>query len=264
MKRVLFGMRAEWEARLSEGAARAGWAATMAPLDTVDLAAFDIVVPLTLHDQPILERRAAPNALFTSASAQALCHDKYAFNRAVTEAGLGAHIPPMLAPPILDAPSAYPVILKRRRDAWGEHSRILTAPPELPIDPMEEFLQCYVPGVEEWATHLLLRGGEILFEATIRYDMPPGPHVKGMHVGEIASEWMVGPVPHLACFRRILRAVGFTDGTCCFDYRVRDGVPLVFELNPRLGGSLMGRVGPYLSAYHAGLERRHAALHYQT
>lgn len=255
MRRVLFGGRPEWEDRLREGAAEAGWCPTMAPFEAADFTAFDIVVPLTLHDRPILQRARVWNALFPSAAAEALCHDKLAFNRAVIAAGLGAHIPPMLA-----APCDFPVILKRRCDAWGTHSRILAAPPDQPIDPELEFLQTYVPGSEEWATHLLLRDGEILFEATIRYEMPPGPHVKGMRTGELASEWLAGPVPYLDCFRRILRAVGFTDGTCCFDYRLRDGLPLVFELNPRFGGSLMGRIGPYLAAYQAALAWRDAEL----
>ncbi|RVT97673.1 hypothetical protein EOD42_07610 [Rhodovarius crocodyli] len=220
----------------------------MALLSEANLCDADVVVPLTLFDRQCLEGRHSPNAIVPTAASEALCHDKLAFNLAVMEAGLGKHIPA-----IVEVPDSFPVILKRRRDAWGEHSRILHGLPPSALDPAEHFLQAYIPGNEEWATHLLLRNGQVMFEATIRYEMPLGPYVKGIRMGELRSEWQTDETPHLECFQRILQAVGFTEGTCCFDYRVHEGVPLVFELNPRFGGSLMGQIGPYLDAYRAAL-----------
>jgi predicted ATP-grasp superfamily ATP-dependent carboligase len=53
---------------------------------------------------------------------------------------------------------------------------------------------------------------------------------------------------HVDLFSQILERLSY-EGTACFDYKVVDGKPLVFEINPRYGGSLSGDVTAYLDAY---------------
>ncbi len=53
----------------------------------------------------------------------------------------------------------------------------------------------------------------------------------------------------LDVFADILQIAGFTDGTCCVDYKVVDGIPKIFEVNPRFGWSLLYDLGNYLRAY---------------
>jgi predicted ATP-grasp superfamily ATP-dependent carboligase len=42
-------------------------------------------------------------------------------------------------------------------------------------------------------------------------------------------------------------------GTSCFNYKIADGRPKLFEINPRPGGSLRLDLNAYLDAYLAAL-----------
>lgn len=251
--KILFGFHPDWGAPLRPRTERAGFEFHMGRLEDLDLSLYDLVVPLTLSDRAELARRAAEGepvrAVWTSAEAEALCHDKLAFNQAMIRAGLGGCIPPILSSWPTE-PEAYPLILKQRRDEWGLHSRVVLALPDsgAEIDHDIHFLQTYMPGSEEKATHLLLRDGEILFEATMCYTMPAEPHVKGKYRRPLDRQW-TEPTEHLELFRRVLDVAGFRDGTCCIDYRVCQGQVYIFEVNPRFGGSLCAKAGDYLDAY---------------
>ena len=53
----------------------------------------------------------------------------------------------------------------------------------------------------------------------------------------------------LATFSSILTAIGY-EGLCCFDYKIANGKPKIFEINPRFGGSL----GNYLFSFLNNLD----------
>ena len=53
---------------------------------------------------------------------------------------------------------------------------------------------------------------------------------------------------HIDSFEAILDAMSYTDGTCCFN-KERDGRLLIFEVNPRFGGSLFRDINTCLVAY---------------
>ena len=254
MQSVLFGMKADWSDALQRGAEATGIRSHMADLRDADLSGFDAVVPLTLWDRDFLDQRRARgerfNALFPSAAAQENCDDKLRFNRLMVRAGFGDHVPKVFSNGDR-LPLDEPVIIKRRRDEWGKQSRIALVQPgasSLAHDPAQEFLQEYVPGTIELSAHILLRQGKGVFARTARFEMPDIPHVKGINTGYRTLEWQDGS-DHLDLFEKILNAVGFHDGTCCIDFREVDGKPKIFEINPRLGGSLTGNVGDYLLRY---------------
>ena len=49
-----------------------------------------------------------------------------------------------------------------------------------------------------------------------------------------------------------MRDLDYT-GTCCINYKLADGVPMLFEINPRFGATLCADINPYLDAYLASL-----------
>ncbi|WP_149764063.1 hypothetical protein [Paracoccus thiocyanatus] len=255
---ILFGMKADWSEALAKGTAAAGIKSEMADLRHADLSGFDAVVPLTLWDRGFLAQRQVRgetfNALFPSAAAQGNCDDKLRFNRILAGAGLGEFVPALIADPA-DLPAGTPIIVKRRHDEWGKLSRIVHVQAGLSAihDPAKEFLQEYIGGTLELSAHLLLRGGRIIFARTARFEMPDVPHVKGISTGYKNLQWQKGS-DHLDLFSRILAAVGFDDGTCCIDFREVEGKPKIFEINPRMGGSLTGNVGDYLRCYLAAVQ----------
>lgn len=257
---ILFGAKPDWREGIGYRLTGSDFAFAMDPLWSADLGAFDGIVPLTLEDRRILAERGGrggrgdmASSLLPTAEAEALCHDKVALNTHLRAHGFGAHVPAMPA----DLPTAaqdYPVIIKRRQGEWGVGGRILLAPPAGPVafDRATEFIQAYVPGAEEYATHILLKGGEPLFAATVRHTMRAGPYVMGASERPVRSDWLEA-TPCLPLFLRMLATVGFRDGICCIDYRLVAGRPMVFEINPRFGASLGERIIPFLNAYVAAV-----------
>jgi hypothetical protein len=98
-----------------------------------------------------------------------------------------------------------------------------------------------IVGREEYATHLIARGGEIITSLNIRYMFKEELPVKGKN-REICKH--VCPCPHLDLFAEVLRAIEF-DGLCCFNYKMHGKVPMILEINPRFGASLC----PYFAIF---------------
>ncbi|MCW5773848.1 MAG: hypothetical protein KIT16_19555 [Rhodospirillaceae bacterium] len=138
----------------------------------------------------------------------------------------------------------YPCIVKSARLNGGQGIAVARTPADLAAamtEPgwlgMPKTIQAYVPGRREYVTHAVCQSGAVLWHATYRYDMPPDVAVRG-------------PGAHLAIRRRqtTRKALGFIrrlaadllyDGPLNLDYRLEGGILQVFEVNPRLGGSLM-------------------------
>lgn len=254
-RRILFGDKPEWREALLQTPMPRRLRRRMAPLAGQDLSAWDLVVPLSLEDQWHIDearrRGLRVRAPVVPAAARALCDDKLAFARRVMAAGLGARVPPVLdAPPGRDGP--WPVIVKPRQGAWGQGQVVLHGPDGLDAvrhrlsDP-GWFLQQAVPGMVEQATHLLLLDGQVRFQATAVYRMSGPFRIKGAAEPGTIVDWLFD-LPALAQLLEVLGAVGLTDGVCAINHKAGPDGPLIFEVNPRFGGSLCGQIARFLPA----------------
>lgn len=211
---------------------------TFDTLSAEHIAGHDVVVPLTIPDLKILCRAGDPvrgNPLpIPSLESVVLCDDKLLFNHALIDAGFGTHVPRMSAHPF------YPYIVKRRIDEWGAHSRIVSSwaqERELAgrYDGPDYFRQELIPGTREYATHIVFEHGRIRYVLTIEYVFAEVIFIKGRtrcaHVAQVRNPECMD------IFAAILGAIGF-HGLCCVNYKLIDGKPLIFEINPRFGYSL--------------------------
>jgi len=99
-------------------------------------------------------------------------------------------------------------------------------------------LQALVPGTVEYATFLLCDRGRILWDATFASTMA-GPAVIKNDDNPGERRVVATPPQALERFAGILGALRYS-GPCAIDYKRRDdGRPAIFEINPRLGGTLM-------------------------
>jgi hypothetical protein len=124
----------------------------------------------------------------------------------------------------------------------------------LALEEHSHFIQDYLPGHLEYACHVLMHRGTVQLCQTIEYDMGAVPGVKGVGLRPRKFRWLTETPGQDALFA-ILKAIGLETGTCCIDYRMVDGIPMLFEINPRVGGSLTWNVAPYLRRYLACLNR---------
>lgn len=250
--RIAIGNRPDWTKALRRSLAAFPGRIDYVDFQTADLDAYDLHVPMKLVDAEHLRQRRSGGetvrALLPTAEATRLCNDKLHLNHHLIAAGMGDLVPDMPDP----GTATGPLILKQRCGAWGRGSRILTDPPdEIALAHIAEgthFLQRYEGGRWEWSSHLLLRAGRVVFHRTVLFDVPATPHVKGHAQMALGRTWLADTA-HIYQLSQALARVGFRDGTCCVDYRVIRGIPRIFEINPRFGGSLVQRAACWLSAY---------------
>jgi predicted ATP-grasp superfamily ATP-dependent carboligase len=96
------------------------------------------------------------------------------------------------------------------------------------------FTQEMIPGEREYATHILIRKGKIVKSLGIEYIFDHPLPIKGQ---DSPRDVMLMRDPHLHVWESLLTDFAY-EGLCCVNYKMKDGVPLLLEINPRFGGSL--------------------------
>ena len=245
--RVLFGEHSAQVPAIREHLDTERYDPTYGVVSEADLPSFDLVVPLRIEE--IAAARAANadgrrRAAVPDAATVALCDDKLAFNRRLVASGFGALIPELLS----DPPSAYPFVRKARFGDHGQGVRLVRSAADDVAMP-DSFCQRAVPGEDEDVLHVLRLDGRVRFAVSYRYTMADALAVRGEADRPLATV-PIDPAPALARCEPILDALGF-EGLGCFNHKWVDGRPMIIELNPRFGGSLVGEVTGYLDAHLA-------------
>jgi hypothetical protein len=250
--RIAFGAFPAWEPSIR---AKLGprYMGDFTALADADLEAFDAVAPLLIqHYRPLARRPDLLGRKFIHPTAEvvALCHDKLALTRFLIANGFGDFTPALQAPG-----PPYPYVWKQRHSGWGRDCHVVMGPDgEAPFDLADPgwFAQTLAPGRVEFATHVLRVNGEIRYVSTVAYGMDGPMLVLGENHSPISAQLHRG-CPYPALFGDILSALDY-QGTACFDYKIVDGKPLIFEINPRFGASLILDVTAYLDAYLGALD----------
>jgi hypothetical protein len=249
--RVAFGDWPFWEKAIRAGLSER-YAPSFVDLSRASLKDYDAVVPLQLIHYAALMRHSelrGSKFLHPSRGTVSLCNDKLKFFRFLDVHGF-AESAPALRPP----GPPYPYVWKKRRGWFGEQCHIVMSPQDesnLDLNDRDWFSQELVPGEFEFATHILRVRGEIRYVSTYIYKMGEGVHVKGVHDSPQQTRFMRGCL-YLDLFADILARLEF-EGTACIDYKVVNGRPVIFEINPRFGGSLCSDITTYLDAYVGSL-----------
>lgn len=196
---------------------------------------YDLVVPLTipeLVDQEIQSLLINNSIPIPSVESVLLCDDKNLFNETLISKGFGMYIPSV------DGSHAYPYMLKKKVDQYGENTHIINGPgdenqyAEILSSP-DYFSQELITGKTEYATHIVFKDQKISSSLNIKYIFNGEKSIKGKD----KSLTVICSFPYLKLFASILASIGY-EGLCCFNYKVRDQVPYIIEINPRFGGSL--------------------------
>lgn len=181
-------------------------------------------------------------ALVPDARTLATLSDKAEFARYADAQGL-AH----LLPRTLDlAKPSFPAVLKPTNlcasvgvavvRSQAELDEKLAAPPwsDGPV-----LLQEAVASLDDRVTHLVCVGGRIIWHRTYIYGLASPDAIRPIDAKVVRKD--DAPAEDLAAFESLLAPLGY-DGPANIDYRRRaDGSLAIFEINPRLGGSLMRR-----------------------
>ena len=229
--------KVEWKRALRRGFRRTRHELTFGTVADAYRGEHDLFLPLTIDDLKAVSRDrelAARNPIPTPNLASIeLCDDKFRLNEALIARGFGNLVPKM------GTPLLFPYIVKRRLDEWARHCHLVADPrQEQELAPLRDdpdyFAQEFVVGSHEYATHILFADGRIARSLTIEYVFDTPTPVKGQVKAVFRT---ISRCRFLDLFASILAAIGF-EGICCVNYKLRGGQPLIFEINPRIGGSL--------------------------
>ena len=258
VRKILFGFEPLRNRKILKQIDNTRFAAEFRSFDSpLDWEKFDAIIPLTLPDQWHLQR-VCPDLngtrfLTPNWPLVELAHDKPRFNRFLCDQGLDAYVPYM------GNWQRYPFVLKKNRDAGAEHTHLIESIVDeqrwaAELASSDYFCQEYVPGQVEYTTHLLFDGG-VRYQMSVRFDSNQPWYIRG--VATQASRGIRMSRVSLPCenvFSRILDLIGYR-GTCCFNYKLIGGRPMIFEMNPRIGGSLPLDLNNYLDTVLSVLGR---------
>jgi hypothetical protein len=171
-----------------------------------------------------------------------LLSDKAAFAGYLNDIGR-SHLAPRTFASRDDA--TYPCVLKRV-DLNGGHGVVVVHSREELAARLNDgmwrgrpfVLQSFVSGGPEYVAHCVARNGRVLWHRAYAYEVDPRAAIRTP--GNTGASHPVPLAPHhLAQIESLLLPLAYS-GPCNIDYKLSDpGDIVVFEINPRLGGSLM-------------------------
>ncbi|MDB5506820.1 MAG: hypothetical protein JWR75_1458 [Devosia sp.] len=195
---------------------------------------------------PLLERhiRSCPktfSSLAPELTALAILSDKSKFAAYVQSTGLAEFCPTAYS--IADL--QFPCVLKRVDLNAGAGIEVVNSQVHLHKLLTQSIwrdrpyiLQELIPGVRDYVTHAVCRDGKILWQCSYVYELSGPIQRSGTRLSISKVE---ASLETLLVFARFLEPLSFS-GPVSIDYRfTADGHLKVFEINPRLGGSLMRR-----------------------
>ena len=236
--KILFSKKDDWEPPIRYGFRYTRHELSFEEFSLERIQNCDIIVPLTIPDIKYLigvRQSISNNPIpIPSMDSLSLCDDKERFNSLLVENNFGNFIPKMLDKP------QFPYILKKKEDQWGSNSHIILNSQQEgqwleKISSPDYFKQQLIPGQREYATHLFYSKGKIVNSLTIEYFFDTEYYIKGRDPE--VSRKKAKQCAHLNIFSSILGLIGF-EGLCCINFKIIDSQPLIFEINPRFGGSL--------------------------
>jgi hypothetical protein len=136
---------------------------------------------------------------------------------------------PSMIPKRLTEPFFYPCVVKQPRSLAGSGVRVAWRVADLP----KTFACVQEPiyGRDEYVEHVVVCAGAV--KARVRFAVRLGGDLiikRGLLAGEeITADGVLDPI-----FKRL----DYT-GFACVNFKLIDGAPKIFEINPRMGGSLV-------------------------
>lgn len=217
-----------------------------------NIAQYDLVIPLNIDDVIFLnnmfdltgDHQSIP---IPSKECLALCDDKLLLSKKLIENGYGDNIPK------IGGNLKYPFVLKKKKDKMSQNTHIILSQSQESsilnnVNKDDYYKQELITGKCEYAANIFFRK-RIVHSLTIKHHFPSEISIDG----KSKKYSKVVKCQHLDLFSDILTSIGY-QGLCCIDYKIKDGRPMIFEINPRFDGTL----APYFFSFlrYIYIERR--------
>jgi carbamoylphosphate synthase large subunit len=137
----------------------------------------------------------------------------------------------------------YPCIIKPTNLNCGKYMCVVDNDVDLingikRVKNYQFIVQEYICDPNEYVTHCVVKNGKIMLHVSYVYECSDKYFIKGISSVKLSKKWTLLD-NDLEIFEKILKLVNFS-GICNLNYKYnKENIPLIFEINPRLGGSLM-------------------------
>ena len=244
IKNILFSEKELWDYFLQKGPFARKFNIDFSKFNIETIAKYDLVIPLTIPDLEfcIANRDRIPNnpIPFPSTDSFNICNDKSQFEFFMLQNGFSDYLPKS------SVEIKFPFILKKSQDEGGVNTFIVRDNNDLStykdqVNDPDYIKQSIVEGNREYATHVIIKDGKIKNALTIVYKFDDAVYIKGK------DKYICRNVcnnKHLQIFENVLSKMNF-NGLCCINYKEKDGLPIILEINPRFGGSLCDYFYPF-------------------
>lgn len=245
IKNILFSEKEWWDHLLRKGPYAKNLNLTFSKFNLETIAKYDLVIPLTIPDLEfcIANKDRIPNnpIPFPSINSFNICNDKSLFESFMLQNGFSDYLPKY------NAEIKFPFILNKSQDEGGVNTFIVRDNNDLDtykdqVNDPNYIKQSIVEGNREYATHVIIKDGKIKNALTIVYKFDDTVYIKGKD--KYICRNICGN-KHLQIFENLLLKMNF-NGLCCINYKEKDGLPIILEINPRFGGSLCDYFYPFL------------------
>ena len=150
------------------------------------------------------------------------------------------------------APIRYPCIFKLAVSFGGAGATVhpsASRPPDLAKVPRttDYVVQAFIPGNTEYGGHFLLAHGRVVRALYYRNTRDPSVQVQR---GRMLTYDRLEALPEADQLEDLFARVNYT-GFACVDFKIVDGQVQIFEINPRLGGTLMHNIPDLLDFFAA-------------
>jgi len=192
---------------------------------------YDIVIPLIEHNIiDCIERKLHHKSLICyNKDIIELCQDKLKFQNFMQE-----YFPNYIPKIVNDID--FPFVLKKTKDSWGKNSYVINNIEEYnQLKSQDHFCQEAINSNNEFATHMIYNNG-IKFIKTVKYKCKDELFIKGKNYSAESTEIIDLSQKYVKIFDEILKKMNFR-GPCCIDHKIIGNKLIIFEINPRFGGS---------------------------
>jgi len=180
-------------------------------------------------------------SLAPSRFAHDTCADKLRFDRFIARAGFSGLVPRSWR---RAEECRFPCVVKRHNKDGSFGIKVARSAAELqatlaapPFRQRPVLFQELVEGLVDHATHCVAVDGRIVWHTSYAYDIDPMTRIQTIEVHPGRRRIEVPPAV-LSAFEQVLVTLGYS-GPASFDWRPRGEGAVLFEINPRFGGSLM-------------------------
>lgn len=153
-------------------------------------------------------------------------------------------------PPCHVSPIKYPAILKPITSHSGIGVRILKNEQRLKTTDKNFIIQEYIVSPEHYVAHFYVKDGVVKWNITFVAKNPKF-HIKKGAIKNY-NDTYIG-LERTELFTSIFQKLNYNGFACC-DFKIKDGVIKIFEINARIGGSLLENKKFYHDAMNAMVE----------